>query len=149
MVAVAGEPGLARFADTEDERHRLWRQERRRLGAAEHGKAARLVEIGSDLGQKFVAGEPDRDGDAQLLLDVAGKARQGLGRPHAVQPLGAGEIEKRFVDRQRLDQRRELEHHAPHLAADARIFLHIGPHHLGMGAAAAAPRYIGIAERMP
>ena len=68
----------------------------------------------------------------ELLLDLGGKARQHLGRRHAVQALGAGEIEKRLVDRQRLDQRRQRQHHLAHLAADARIFLHVRPHDAGV-----------------
>ena len=43
----------------------------------------------------------------------------------AVQPLGAGEVEERLVDRDRLDQRRQRLHHGAHLAADADIFLHV------------------------
>ncbi len=56
--------------------------------------------------------KPDRDGDTELALDVACReARQHLGRrSHAVQSLGAGEVEKGLVDRERLDLRRELPH---------------------------------------
>ena len=43
----------------------------------------------------------------------------------AVQPLGAGKVEKRLVDRERLDQRRQRLHHGAHLAADADIFFHV------------------------
>ena len=45
----------------------LRRQECRRLGAAKHRKAARLVEVGGDLGEELVAGEPDRHRDADAL----------------------------------------------------------------------------------
>ncbi len=41
--------------------------------------------------------------------------------------LGAGKIEERLVDRQRLDQRRQRQHHLADLAADPRIFFHVGP----------------------
>ena len=44
-------------------------------------------------------------------------------------PLGAGEIEKRLVDRQRLDQRRQRLHGVAHLAADADVFRHVRPDH--------------------
>ena len=47
---------------------------------------------------------------------------------------GAGEIEKRLVDRQRLDQRRQRLHGVAHLAADADIFRHVGPDHGGVRA---------------
>ena len=116
MESVAGEPRHAGLADAVNKTRGLWRQERGRFAAAEHGKAARLVEIGCDLGEEFVASKPDRHRDAQRLLDLRGKPRQRLGRPHAVQPFGAGEIEERLVDRQRLDQRRQGQHHRPHFA---------------------------------
>jgi hypothetical protein len=51
-----------------------------------------------------------------------------------VQPFGAGEIEERLVDRQRLDQRGESQHHAAHLAAGLGIFFHVGPDDLGVRA---------------
>ena len=47
---------------------------------------------------------------------------------------GAGQIEKRLVDRQRLDQRRQRLHGVAHLAADADIFRHVGPDHGGLRA---------------
>ena len=64
------------------------------------------------------------------------KARQRLGRAHAVQPLGAGKIEKGLVDRQWLDQRRQLEHALAHLAADGDVFRHVRLDDHGRGAAA-------------
>jgi hypothetical protein len=42
-----------------------------------------------------------------------------------MQALGAGQIDKRFVDRQWLDERRELKQQPAHLASHARIFLHV------------------------
>ena len=68
VEAVAGEPRRAHLADAEDEAHRLFGEECLRLAPAQDRKAARLVEIGGDLGEKFVAGKPDRDGDAELLV---------------------------------------------------------------------------------
>ena len=47
------------------------------------------------------------------------EARERARRAHAVQPLGAGQVHERLVDRERLDQRRQLEHQLAHLAADA------------------------------
>ena len=46
-----------------------------------------------------------------------------------MQPLCPGQIEESLVDRQRLHLRRQVEHHATHLAADAHVFLHVGPYH--------------------
>ena len=63
-----------------------------------------------------------------------GEPRQHLGGDHAVQPLGAGQIEERLVDRQRLDQRRQRQHRVAHLAADPDVFRHVGPHHRGLRA---------------
>ena len=48
-----------------------------------------------------------------------------------MQTLGARQIEKRLVDRERLDQRRQRLHRAAHLAADADIFRHVGSDHDG------------------
>ena len=42
-----------------------------------------------------------------------------------MQPLGAGEVEERLVDRQRLDQRRQRQHPLAHRAADLDIFRHV------------------------
>ena len=142
------QPLLGRRADAIDEADRLVRQHVAGLVLIERGKAARLVEIGGDLGEKLVAGQADRHGDADVALDVAGKARQRHCRDHAVDPCGAGEIEKRLVDRQRLDQRRQRLHRVAHLAADPDIFRHVGPDHDGSGQAASALN-IGIAERTP
>ena len=51
-----------------------------------------------------------------------------------MQLFGAGEVEERLVDRERLDQRRQRLHHRPHLAADADVFLHVRRDHDGVGA---------------
>jgi hypothetical protein len=51
-----------------------------------------------------------------------GEARQHLGRDHAVQPLGAAEVEERLVDRQRLHQRRQRQHGLAHLAPTRTYF---------------------------
>ena len=51
-----------------------------------------------------------------------------------MQPRRAGKVHEGLVDRHRLDQRRELEHELAHLAPNARVFVHIGPHHRGLRA---------------
>jgi hypothetical protein len=89
VEAVAGEPCRAHLADAEDEAHRLFGEERLRFARAQDRKAARLVEIGGDLGEKLVAGKPDRDGDAELSFDLGGEARQHLRGRQAMQPFGA------------------------------------------------------------
>ena len=128
------QPLLGCRADAVNESDRLVRQHGARLVLIERGKAARLVQVGGDLGQELVAGQADRNRDADVALDLAGKPRQHFGRDHAVHALGAGEVEKRLVDRQRLDQRRQRLHGMAHLAADPDIFRHVGPDHGGMRA---------------
>ena len=46
-----------------------------------------------------------------------------------MQPLRASKIEKRLVDRQRLDQRRQFKHEGADLAAHVRVFRHVGLDH--------------------
>ena len=113
------------LADAPDQRHRLRGEERRRLGLADHRKAARLRHVGRDLGEELAIGQPDRNGDADLPLDVAWRTARAPAPAASVQPLGAGEVEERLVDRERLDQRRQRLHHRAHLAADADIFFHV------------------------
>ena len=71
---------------------------------------------------------------ASLFSTSAANRASTLAGRHAVQPLGAGQIEEGLVDRQRLDQRRQREHHLADLAADPRIFFHVGPDHSGVRA---------------
>ena len=73
----------AAAADAGDDADRPLGEERRGLGAPDDREAARLVEIGGDLGQELVVRKPDRDRDAELLLDPLGEADQGDGRARA------------------------------------------------------------------
>jgi len=57
------------------------------------------------------AAMPPRFGDADGRLHVADEAGQHDGGRRAVQRLRAREVERRLVDRQRLQQRRQLRHH--------------------------------------
>jgi hypothetical protein len=123
------QPFLGRGPDAVDEPERLVRQHLAGLGLVEGGKAARLVEIGGDLGEKLVAGQANGHRDADVALDVAGKARQHLCRDHAVNALRAGKIQERLVDRERFHQRRQRLHGMAHLAADADIFRDVGRDH--------------------
>ena len=56
-----------------------------RLGPADDREAARLVEVGGDLGQELVVAEADRDGDAELALDPARQAGSASRRAAAMQ----------------------------------------------------------------
>ena len=102
-------------------------EEGERILASDHGKTARLVEIGAGLRKKLAIGKADRDRDADLAFDLRLKAGERLGRARLVQPCGAGEIEKRFIERQRLDKRGQLQHRRADLAANGGVFRHVGP----------------------
>ncbi len=125
---------LQRRADAPDERDRLVGKEAPGFGPADDREAARLVQIGGDLGQRLVVGEPDRGGDPDLGLDAPDQPDERARRARPVQPLGAREIEEGLVDRERLDQRRGLQHQRPNLAADAGVFCHVGADHHRVGA---------------
>ena len=77
---VPGETLLHRLAHAPEQADGLVGKKILRLGPSDHRESARLVEVGSDLGQELVVAEPDRDGDAKLILDPAGEGRQGSGR---------------------------------------------------------------------
>ena len=118
--ALGGEPAGQRGADAGQQADRLRRQQRRGLPGADHREAARLVAAGGDLGQQPVGGQADRHGDADARFHLAREAGQHDGGRRAVQRLGAGEVEHRLVDRQRLQQRREPRHHGADLPARPR-----------------------------
>ena len=121
------------LADAPQKAHRLFGEEPDRLGAADHRKSPRLVEAGGDLGQELVVAEPGRDRDADAIVDAQREIGQRAGGRAAVQPFGTRKIEKRLVDRDRLDQGSRFQHDGAHLAADAAVFLHVGANHDGVG----------------
>ena len=70
-------------------------------------------------------------------------------RRRAVQPLGAGQVEERLVDRERLDRRRQRQHQLAHLARRrAAYFAMSGGITTACGQAFSALN-IGMAERTP
>ena len=69
--ALALQRGQGGAADAPDDRDRLAGEELVGLGAADQPQAARLVEVGGDLGEELVVREADRGGDAELALDPA------------------------------------------------------------------------------
>ena len=104
-------------------------------------KAARLVDLGGHFRQKLAIAEADRDRDANLDLDAPGEAGQRFRRPRSIGSLAAAEIKKSLVDRQRLDQRRELHHPRSNFAPDAGIFGHVGWEHDRVRAKRPGPRH--------
>src|ERR1700733_7314156 len=97
--AVLGEARLQRLAGAADKSDRLVAQERLRFGSADHGEAARLVELGGELREELVVTEADRGGDPELVLDALRELRHRLRGRASVQPLGAGKIEIGLVQR--------------------------------------------------
>src|SRR5205085_8425532 len=87
--AVAGEPPLHRQADAPQQRDRLAGEECRGIGAAENREAARLVEIGGDLCEKFGIAQPDRYSDSERSLDARREADEELRGTSAVKGFGA------------------------------------------------------------
>jgi len=104
------------------------------LLATDDGEAARLVEIGGDLGEELVVGEADGNGDADFVLDALCEAAHADGGACVMQPLGAGEIEKGLVDGDGFDKRRQVAHQRADIARDACIFCHVGFHDDGFRA---------------
>ena len=127
VEAVRLEALAERLSHAPDQAHGPLGEEGARLGPPDHGEAARLVEIGGDLGEELVVGEPDRDGDAEGLRDAALEARERAGGTAMVEPGGAGEIEEGLIDRERLDEGRGLEHEPAHFPADGLVLAHVGP----------------------
>ncbi len=62
------------------------------------------------------------------------KRRQGFGGALAMQPLGAAQVEKGFVDRQRFNERRQGEHRSANFASNLNIFRHVRFDDDGIGA---------------
>ena len=63
------------------------------------------------------------------LLDLAGEPRQHQRRRPAVQRRGAGQVEHRLVDRQRLHERRQPPHQRPDLPRHRDVFGEIRADH--------------------
>ena len=118
--------GLHCRAHAPENAHRSGAQKGFGLGRADDGKAARFVEIGGDFGQKLVVREADRAGDAQFLLHPLGEAGEQDGRRRAVQAGGAGEIQKRLIQREGFDGGSQILHHRADGAADLDIAGHAG-----------------------
>ena len=74
-----------------------------RFGLADDREAARLLQLGGQLGQELVARETDGHGDADLALDAGGDQRQRLGGRRGLGAVVVGEVEIGLVERNRLD----------------------------------------------
>ncbi len=122
------------LANAPDQRNRLAGQKGLGVTTAEHAVAVRLVQVGGDLGERLVVAKPDGDRQVFLLLDALRERRQGACRWAAMQRLGSGEIEEGLVDRERLDQRRGLQHELADVPADGAVLAHLRLDHHGVRA---------------
>ena len=73
------------------------------------------------LARNLLWRQADRDGEPELGLDPRLQPGQQDGGRGAVQALGAGEVEEGLVERQRFDQRGQLQHHRADRAADLDV----------------------------
>src|SRR5262249_36230198 len=130
--AVGSELGRADRAHAVNEPNRFVREKCYCLAFAEHREPAGLIKVRGDLGEEFVDGQADRNSYAKATLDVACETPQYLRCAHPVQPLGACQIEKCLIDRQRLNQRRESKHGLAHFSTNLDVFCHVGLYHDGV-----------------
>lgn len=69
--------------------------------------------------------EPDRNGDPNVLFNGLREAGQSFSCAGVVEPFCPGQVQKRFINGDRLHSRREIIHMGANLSADADIFLHV------------------------
>ena len=110
--AKGGEPGGPGRTHARQQADRLGRQQGGGL-RADDGEAARLVALGSELGEQPVRAEADGDGDADLTLHAPGEPGEHDRRRSAMERLGPRQVERRLVDGERFDERREVAHQRP------------------------------------
>jgi len=121
-VAVADEFRRMLGANAMQEGWRVRGKEGRSFFGAKGSKAARLVELAGGLGEKFVGGQADRDGNADIAFDLEGKACQCHCRRRLVDFAGARQIEIGFVDGDDLHERGERAHFLADLARCDLVF---------------------------
>ena len=137
-------------ADTVDLAHRQRRQEVLGLGAADDREAARLLQLGGELGQELVAGKADRDRDADLVLDPPGDDRQRLGGRRRLGAIIVRQIEIGLVQRQRLDDGGRGLRRSPRISSLTRLYLAMsGWITVRIAGTSSIAWNIGMAERTP
>ena len=132
--ALPLQAALQSLADTPDDADRFLGQEVAGLRLADHREAARLVQVGGDLGQELVVRQADGGGDAVLLLDALDQQGERARRRSAVELLGAAQVQEGLVDGDRFDQRRDRQHQLPDGAAHGLVLGHVRLDHHGVGA---------------
>ena len=81
--------------------------------------------------EEFRAGDPDGDGQADVVADVGAQPCCDLDRC-AGDPAQPADVEKRLVDRERLHDRGAIAEHLEHVITGPRIGAHPGRHHHGV-----------------
>ena len=122
--AQIAQPPRLRRAHAGQQRHRLGRQQARGV-LAEDREPPRLVAARRKLGEQAVGCQADADGNPEHRFHLAGEAGEGCRGRCVVQLLGAGQVECRFIDGQRLHQRGERPHQRAHPPGDVRIRRHV------------------------
>ena len=82
-------------------------EERQLAVGRHHEQPVGLGHAAGHLGEELGPGHPDRDGQADVLADVAPQPRGDL-RGRAGDPPQPADVEERLVDRQPFDQRRRV-----------------------------------------
>ena len=93
-----------------------------------------LLHIGGELGQEFVPGETDGDGDADLGFHVVSDVCQCLCGGTFAHTVSVSQIEIGFIQRDRLDGRCGGEEDGADVVAHALVLGHIGRDDGGIGA---------------
>ena len=112
-------------ADAVDLAHRQRRQKALRFGLAYDREAARLLQLGCQLGEELVAREADGHGDADLALHAGGDQRQCFGGRRRLGAVVVGEVEIGFVERDRLDDGGGRSEDGADVGADALVLGHV------------------------
>ena len=121
LDADLGEPGLGRRADAPHQRHRQIVQEVELGAGLDHHQPVGLRHLRGDLGEMLRPRHADRDRQAELGLHAAADSSGNLLR-RSEQMRAAGHIGKSLVDRDALDQRREIVEHPDRGVAEALVF---------------------------
>src|SRR5579872_706075 len=88
-------------------------------GRIDNDEPVGLLDIAGDLGEKFIGGDADRRDEPQALSDLALDAPADFNR-RTEEQLAPRHVDKRFVERERLDDRRKA------IQDLANLFGHLG-----------------------
>ena len=132
-LADGGDPALAELVggdhpDTPEPFHRQGVEEGELAVGRHHQQTVGLGHAAGHLGEELGPGDPDGDGQADPLADLAPQPHGDVGR-RARDPSQPADVEERLVDRQPLDQRRRVVEHLEHRLARLGVGRHPGLDH--------------------